>query len=244
MLIGGVLVLGVIIRLLNTEPAVPVYPMSGAPVGDGQAPVVVTQPAARVATGSLSLLMPVDQSGEPMQVGPAAFPAGAAVVLSVVLPTNEPSAITVSLARLADDGSLQRAEPIAIDVLPDSDGMARVSTTVATLTSELGAGIYRVGLQWDGERIGGTDVALGLQQPSSVAIFSQPRRVSFAAGKYVGQRMDAKGQPVDTKPYTLGSASSAPAAAYAQFGGVPHALITAGIWAGYWIPLSDSATLQ
>ena len=54
----------------------------------------------------------------------------------------------------------------------------------------------------------------------------------------------AKGQPVDTKPYTLGSASSAPAAAYAQFGGVPHALITAGIWAGYWIPLSDYATLQ
>lgn len=243
MLIGGALVLGVFIRLLNSAPAAPDYPLSGAPVGDGSTRVVVTQPAAGIATGSLSLVVGT-ASGEPLQVGPAAFPPGSAVVVSVVLPGNEATSITVTLARLSDDGSLQSAEPISIPVTPDSDGMARVSTSVEALTEELGSGIYRLGLFWEGERIGGTDVALGQSQPSSVAIFAEPRVVSFAAGKHVGIRVNAAGGTRDRKPYTLTKSSGAPAGAYAQFSGVPHVLITQGLWAGYWIPLSDTVTLN
>ena len=243
MLIGGVLVLGVVIRLLNASPAAPDNPLSGAPVGDGPARVIVTQPAAGSATGSLSLVVGT-ASGEPIEVGPAAFPPGSAMALSVLLPNSEPTTISVTLTRLSDDGTLQSAEPISIPVTPDSDGMARVSTSVEALTTELGAGIYRLGLFWEGERIGGTDVALGQSQPSSIAIFSEPRVVSFAAGKHVGIRVNAAGETKNRKPYTLTKSSGAPAGAYAQFSGTPHVLVTEGLWAGYWIPLSDTVTLN
>ena len=239
MLVGAVLIIGFMVRLLNTSEA-PVYPLSGAPVGEGEAPVVVTQPATRVATGSLSAQMPMNQAGERLSVGPAAFPPGAAVVLSAVLPTDEVTTIRIGLSRLADDGTLQSAAAVAVEVDPDANGMARVSTSVGALTAELGPGIYQVRLVWDGRQIGGADVALGLYQPSTVAIFDEPRRVAIAAGSYTGVRMDARGAVVDERPFTLGTASGAPAAAFAYFGATPHVLITEGVWAGYWLPLSDA----
>ncbi len=49
----------------------------------------MTDPATKTASGSLSLLLPVDAAGETLAVGPAAFPAGAQVALSVPLPTDQ-----------------------------------------------------------------------------------------------------------------------------------------------------------
>jgi hypothetical protein len=241
-LIGASLVIAVIIRLLNAAPVVD-HPMSGAPVGNGNA-VVVTQSANRPATGSLSLLMPIGSSGDPISVGPAAFPPGSAVVLSVVLPAQDSTQVKVALSRLADDGTLETAEPIYVTVTPDEDGSARVSTTVDALTSQLGAGVYRVDLVWDGQRIGGTDVALGLAQPANVAIFEAPRHALFAAGQHTGIKPNPDGTVGDQKAFKLGKASGAPAAAFARFAGRDHVFISAGIWAGYWVPLDGSVTLD
>jgi hypothetical protein len=244
MLIGALAVIAVVIRLLNTSsaPASSAPPLSGAPVG-GDAPVV-TQPGANTASGSLSLLLPINEAGDTLAVGPAAFPPGASIALSVTLPTDQPTSVDIGLARMGDDGTLEAAQPVAIDVSPDSDGMARVSTTVKALTQELGAGIYRVSLTWQGDRIGGTDVALGQAEPSNVAIFDEPRTVTFEAGNYVGVQVNAKGKVTDRQPHDLGKSSSAPAAAYGMLSGTPHLFITAGLWAGHWIPLTNGVALQ
>ncbi len=243
MLIGAVVVIGVVIRLLNTTP-VAEHPLSGAPVGTGNGPVVVTDPATKTASGSLSLLLPVDAAGESMAVGPAAFPAGAQVALSVLLPTDQATSVQVGLAQLQPDGTLTAAEPVSVEVEPDVNGAASVRTSVAALTEELGPGIYRVDLRWEGERIGGTDVALGQLQPGNVAIFDEPRAILFAAGTYTGVQVDGNGAVAAEKPYELGKASGASAVAFAMLNGRPHLLISNGVWAGHWMPVSDGMTLQ
>lgn len=245
MLIGAVAVIAVVIRLLNaSDPAAPSPPLSGVPVGNSQPPVVITQPATETARGSLSLLMPVNVGGEPLPMGPAAFPAGSSVALSVLLPTDQPTSIEIALASLQRDGTLQEAAPVSVDVVPDESGAATVSTGVDQLTAELGAGVYRVELRWDGDRIGGADVALGMAQPSNVAIFDEPRGVSFAEGRHVGVRVDASGAVSEEKPVGLPKSSSAPASAYGLLNGRPHVYITAGVWDGYWLQLGDGVALN
>jgi len=246
MLIGAVLVIGVVIRLLNSgaEVAAPTAPLSGQPIGNGEAPVVVTQPAVHAPSGSLSLLMPMGSADEPLPVGPAAFPAGASLVLSVVLPTDAATSVVIGLSRMAADGTLQAAQPVSLEVTPDENGAARVSTSVAKLTAELGPGLYRLNLRWDDQSLATTDVALGLGQPNNVAIFDAPRQVTFAAGTYTGVRMDPSGVVTDEKPYRLDSASGAPSIAFGVVNGRPHLLISQGVWGGYWVAITDGVSLD
>jgi hypothetical protein len=243
MLIGAAVVIGVVIRLLNTSPVAD-HPLSGAPVGTGNGPVVVTDPATKTASGSLSLLLPVGAAGESMAVGPSAFPAGAQVGLSVHLPTDQATAVQIGLAQLEADGTLKAAGPISVDVEPDVNGTASVRTSVAALTEELGPGLYRIDLRWEGESIGVTDVALGQLQPGNIAIFDEPRLVSFAAATYTGVQVDGNGAVTAEKPYELGKASGASAVAFAVLNGTPHLLISNGVWAGYWMPVGDGMTIQ
>lgn len=245
MLIGALVVIGVVIRLLNTSPppaATP--PLSGVPVGNGEAPVVVTQPPAQAARGSLSLLMPVQNADEPMAVGPGAFPAGSAVVLSVVLPTDQPTSISIGLARMKADGTMQPATPLSVDVQPDENGAATVNADAATLTEELGAGVYHVTFAWDDQQLADMDVALGQSQPANVAIFSESRHVLFAAGSYTGVQLDASGAVTAEKPYRLDDDSGAPAAAFGMVNGQAHLYITKGVWAGYWVAMTEGVTLE
>lgn len=245
MLIGALVVIGVVIRLLNTSPpADPASPLSGAPVGDGEAPVVVTDPAAQAARGSLSLLMPVRNADEPMAVGPGAFPAGSAVVLSVVLPTQQPTSVKIGLARMKVDGTMQPARPISVEVKPDENGAATVKADAATLTEELGAGLYHVTFAWDDQKLTDMDVALGQSQPANVAIFDESRHVLFAAGSYTGVQLDANGAVAGEKPYRLDDASGAPAAAFGMVNGQPHLYITKGVWGGYWVAMTEGVTLE
>ena len=87
-------------------------------------------------------------------------------------------------------------------------------------------------------------MALGLAQPSVVAIFTEPRQVVFAAGEYIGVQFDAAGTVASRQVSSLGAGSGAPAAAYARFSGSPHVLIAAGVWAGYWMPLGEGVELR
>lgn len=240
-LIGAVAVIAVVFRLLNSPAPAPSYPLSGAPIeADGPPPPPIT----RAASGSLSVLMPAGVDGVPLDLGPAAFPPEASVILSATLPTTERTTVTIRLARLGSDGTLTQAQPVALSVVPDRQGAARVSTTVSALTEELGPGIYRVGMTWEGDQIGGMDVGLGLLEPSGVAIFDEPRLVEFAAGAFTGRQFDAAGRVSGEKPYTLGRPSGAPAVAYARYDGVPHLLISEGVWAGFWVPMTEGVTLN
>jgi hypothetical protein len=243
-LLGGALVVAMVIRLLNSgpSPGETNNPLSGEPVGASDAPVVVVNEPAGAPTGTLSLSVPV--GGTDLDVGPGAFPPDGSVVVSVVLPTSDATTVEIRLRRMQDDGSLQAATPITLDVQPDDAGSASATTTVQALTDELGPGIYRVVLRWDGTRIGGADVALGLYQPTNVAIFNDPRQVSFAAGRYVAVQVNARGKQTDAKAYRLPDPSGAPATAYALLNGEPHLFIAKGVWAGYWMPIGDGVTLQ
>lgn len=241
-LAGALIIIAVTVRLLNSSDA-PAHPLSGAPVDtDGTA---VPAPVNRAASGSLSVIVPPAEEGGPaLRLGPAAFPPGASVILSAVLPTTEQTFIGLEPSRLADDGSLQRAEPISLTVAPGSEGRARVQTSVAALTEELGPGVYRIRLVWREQTIGQVEAAFGLHQPSGVAIFDEPRQVLFAPGEYTGVIFNRRGRPRDSLDFTLGSGSSASAGAYAYFNGSPYVLIVTGVWAGQWMPLSDGVTLH
>ena len=61
-------------------------------------------------------------------------------------------------------------------------------------------------------------------------------RLSFAAGRYTGYRFSSSGAVTGSRPYRLGRASSAPATRSATRAGKTYYYVSAGIWAGYWMP--------
>lgn len=245
MLFGALAVLAVVVRVLNAEEA-PAHPLSGAPVEmvGATADLPAPQVGSRAASAAMAPLLPIADGADPLLLGPAAFPPGSSVILSAVLPTSEPTFIGVTLSRLADDGALVDAAPISIRVEPDEDGQVRLATSVDELTHGLGSGIYRVSLTWEDRVIGGADVALGMFQPANVAIFDQPRGVTFAAGEHTGVRRNQLGAVTEEMPFNLSADSGAPAMAYAHFNGRPHVFIVEGVWAGFWMPLSDGVALR
>jgi hypothetical protein len=239
MLIGAVAVIAVVIALLNRGGSD--EPLSGSPVGSGSPEAVA---AGGSASGSIALLMPISAGGQTLEVGPAAFPPGSDIALDVELPAEGTATVVVALSRMQDDGTMRAGQEISLDVQLDANGSASVTASIETLTAELGPGIYHVELRWQGEPIGAADVTLGMAQPANVVIFDAPRNVTFAAGTYTGVRVDATGAVTDSKPFELGKASGAPAAAFANLNGTPHVLITAGVWAGYWVPVVEGVSLE
>jgi len=77
------------------------------------------------------------------------------------------------------------------------------------------------------------------------AVYNPPRTVTFAAGTYVGRQFTPAGAITASRPYTLTRTSSAPTSQRATVPGQPGYwyYITAGVWAGYWVPESAATTL-
>lgn len=69
-------------------------------------------------------------------------------------------------------------------------------------------------------------------------------RVAFSAGTYTAHRYDESGARLASKSATLGAASGAPIGGWAVINGRPHALVDAGIWAGFWMPIDTRVTLS
>jgi hypothetical protein len=253
-LLGAVLIVGVAIRFLNAEPATTTSaPLSGARVDGpvvGEAPVVPLQLPAEphawlhAAGERPAQLLAGSADGDPLPLGPPAFPAETTVALTVSLPTAEETAIVVSTSRLAADGTLAGGAELELAVAPGADGRATIETGVDALLGERAPGIFRVQVAWDGSVIATQDVTLSMEQPSSVAIFDEPRQVVFLAGEYTGVQFGADGTVSDQKPSRLDANSGAPGAAYARFSGTPHVLIAKGLWAGYWMPLGEGVELR
>jgi hypothetical protein len=77
-------------------------------------------------------------------------------------------------------------------------------------------------------------------------MFAPPRTLLLQAGTYVGRRFDADGTQTAAKSGTLSAASGAPVSAFVSVpdhGGRWY-LVTAGLWAGYWIQHSSATTLM
>ncbi len=75
--------------------------------------------------------------------------------------------------------------------------------------------------------------------------FSPLRTASFAIGTYTGYRFDSTWRyVVAKKTYSLAKSSSASASSLAVINGRRYVLISNGIWAGYWIPMSSAITLR
>ena len=100
---------------------------------------------------------------------------------------------------------------------------------------------------WIPESAGTTLGAAPPPPPPPVSETYDPARtLGFAAGTYVGRQFSATGAITASKSYTLATASSAPTS---QKSTIPTQVgnwyyITAGVWAGYWIPESAGTTLQ
>ena len=71
-------------------------------------------------------------------------------------------------------------------------------------------------------------------------VYNPPRQLSFAAGTHIGYRFSLGGTVTALKPYTLSSPSSAPVIQRASIPGRTGDwyYVTAGVWAGYWMPAS------
>jgi hypothetical protein len=252
-LLGALLIVGVALRVLNAEPAASTGPLSGARVDGpvvGDAPAVSLQlpdePAAwlHAATERPGEVLAGSADRDPVPLGPPAFGVDTAVALTVSLPTAEETVVMVSTSRMKPDGALAKAADMELAVVPGADGRATIETGVDALLGKRAPGIFRVQVTWDGSVIATQDVALGMDQPSAVAIFDEPRQVVFLAGEYTGAQFRADGKVTEEKPFVLGANSGAPGAAYARFSGTPHVLISKGVWAGFWIPLGVGVELR
>jgi hypothetical protein len=249
-LLGAALIVGLAFRFVNGEEPASTGLLSGAPVdgvviGAAARPALPDEPAAwlHLASGAPTIRAGTAAS-DPVPLRPSAYPPKSAVALTVWLPTTDEAAVQVASARLEADGGLASAVRLELGLTPGDDGRATVETSVADLLGERAPGIYRVVVRWDGAVIGSQDVALGMSQPSGVAIFTEPRQVVFLAGEYTGVQFDAAGEVNGKNSFALGANSGAPGAAYARFGGSPYVLIADGVWAGFWMPLGEGVELR
>jgi hypothetical protein len=81
--------------------------------------------------------------------------------------------------------------------------------------------------------------------PAVNETYDPPRTLYLAAGTYVGRQFSSTGAITASKSYTLAAASSAPTSRRSTITGQSGTwfYITAGVWAGYWIPESSATTL-
>ncbi len=79
-----------------------------------------------------------------------------------------------------------------------------------------------------------TAAATGSTALANVSAISA--RLSFAAGTYTGYRFSSTGAVTGSRRAYLGRASSAPATKKATRAGKTYYYVSAGIWAGYWMP--------
>jgi hypothetical protein len=242
--IGAVVVLGTIVRLQATPAAA--HPLSGAPV-DGPVAATVSlpdEPSAAIALSEASPgMLAAVSDDDPARLGPPGVTSGG-LTFRLALPTDAPTAVTVTSEFLRLSGALTDAASITYPVIPDADGSAAVSADLGELLFRERPGIYRIAVTWEGVPLAETQLALGTSQPSGVAIFDKPRRLVIAAGTYTAVRFDADGGVGQELERQLGTRARAGALAFARFGGTGHVLVGSGPFAKYWLPLGEGIRLR
>ncbi|HEV7200659.1 MAG TPA: Ig-like domain-containing protein [Candidatus Limnocylindria bacterium] len=118
----------------------------------------------------------------------------------------------------------------------------------STVLTQSGVWYYITAGVWGGywvQETAATTLGTPPPPPPGTEVYSPAKTLVFAAGTYVGRKFDASGNVTATKSYTLAVSSAAPTS---QKGPIPNQtgnwyLITAGVWAGYWIQESPGTTL-
>lgn len=80
--------------------------------------------------------------------------------------------------------------------------------------------------------------------PTAVNSYSPARKLTFAAGTYTGSALSSTGAVVRRTTGVLTHASSAPVTATGVVSGVLSAYVSAGLFAGEWVPLRTGLTLR
>jgi hypothetical protein len=121
------------------------------------------------------------------------------------------------------------------------------TSTYSTVTAQSGNWYLITAGVWSGywiQETAGTTMTPPPAWPGTT-VYSPPETLTFAPGTYVGRKFGASGNITASKPYTLASWSGAPTSQKAP---IPNQagnwyLITAGVWAGYWVQESAGTTL-
>ncbi|MGH2463524.1 MAG: N-acetylmuramoyl-L-alanine amidase [Candidatus Limnocylindria bacterium] len=124
------------------------------------------------------------------------------------------------------------------------------TTEKSTIPNQSGNWYFITAGVWDGywiqESAGTTLGAVPPPPPPPVVEnYDPPRSLYFAAGTHVGRQFSATGAITASKSYTLATVSNAPTSMKSTIPNQPGNwfYITAGVWAGYWIPESPVVTL-
>ena len=96
---------------------------------------------------------------------------------------------------------------------------------------------------WAGYWLPETRLAYLPGKVDRIGLASLPR-LDFAAGTYTGYRYSSTGAVTATVTATLPRASGANAKAWAIINGIPHFLVSNGIWANTWVPETAGVTLH
>lgn len=245
-LVGAALVLTTVIRLLGADP-VPQHPLSGAPVDGAVEPTLMLPDEASASIQASGVpgrgLAGVDDS-EPAVLGPLPIPPDGTLTLDLRLPTAETTVVGVTASRMRLTGALHDGEVITHSVLPGADGRAVVDVPVNDLIAGSGAGIYRVVVSWNGAALADAYLGLGVEQPSGIAVFDEPRRVRIAAGRHTAVRFNAGGEVRKEHTRRARGRTVVDAVAYGRFNGEAYVLIPEGRWGRHWMPLGDGVRLR
>ena len=87
---------------------------------------------------------------------------------------------------------------------------------------------------------------MGIPIPGSYPltnIKSLSLHLGFAAGTYTAYKFSSAGAVIASKKYTLARASGAPATKTARRAGKTYYYVSAGVWAGYWMPKDSRVTI-
>lgn len=153
--------------------------------------------------------------------------------------------VQLSLARLplngGEPGVVWEGEPQQVD--PDRPFVAG-ELPARAIADAHGTGTYRLEVFRGDERLAIGAFQIGAAAPQQIVVFAEPRTVSLAGGTHTGVRFNDAGEVTAELARALERGSSAHARARAVFGSQPYLLIHDGIWAGYWLPVSDSVQLS
>ena len=145
----------------------------------------------------------------------------------------------VSGVNAATIGLFRGSAPIAGSVRYDASTQTAVLTpseplpTDAVLTARVASGITDLG----GNALPASSWSFSTSPGQA---FESWRRVTFAAGTYVGYRLDGSGRILATRSARLGRASGASTSQRSTLASMPGRwlYIENGLWAGYWVPES------
>lgn len=151
--------------------------------------------------------------------------------------------VTLELDRIPVDGtakvSVWESRPLEVNARAR---FVMGELPVDAIAEEHGLGIYRLEVHRDRAWLAVGAIQIG-SVPAELRIFAEARSVNFAAGEHIGLRFDDAGEVLAKKPYTLGSPSTAHASAAGRFGDQEYLMIVDGVWAGHWLPVSESVQL-